>query len=52
MAVKAGDALSHAEMTHLLQELAETENPYLCPHGRPVVLVLSIEELERRFKRG
>lgn len=52
MAVKAGDALSHAEMTHLLQELAETENPYLCPHGRPVVLVLSIEELEKRFKRG
>jgi len=52
MAVKAGDALSHAEMTHLLQELAETENPYLCPHGRPVVLVLSIEELERRFKRA
>lgn len=52
MAVKAGDSLSHAEMTHLLQELADTENPYLCPHGRPVVLVLSIEELERRFKRG
>lgn len=52
MAVKAGDALSHAEMTHLLQELAETENPYLCPHGRPVVLVLSNEELEKRFKRG
>jgi DNA mismatch repair protein MutL len=52
MAVKAGDTLSHTEMTHLLQELAETENPYLCPHGRPVVLVLSIEELERRFKRA
>jgi len=52
MAVKAGDALSHAEMTHLLRELVDTENPYLCPHGRPVVLVLSIEELERRFKRG
>jgi len=52
MAVKAGDALSHAEMTHLLRELADTENPYLCPHGRPVVLVLSIEELEKRFKRG
>ncbi len=51
MAVKAGDALSHVEMTHLLQELADTENPYLCPHGRPVVLVLSNEELERRFKR-
>ncbi len=51
MAVNAGDALSHVEMTHLLQELADTENPYLCPHGRPVVLVLSNEELERRFKR-
>jgi len=52
MAVKAGDSLSHTEMTHLLQELADTENPYLCPHGRPVILVLSTEELERRFKRA
>lgn len=52
MAVKAGDRLNIAEMTHLLQELADTENPYLCPHGRPVVLVLSIEELERLFKRA
>lgn len=51
MAVKAGDELSVVEMTHLLQELAQTENPYLCPHGRPVVLMISVEELERRFKR-
>jgi DNA mismatch repair protein MutL len=51
MAVKAGDSLSHAEMEHLLRELAGTENPYLCPHGRPITITLTAEELLRRFKR-
>ena len=52
MAVKAGDPLSHAEMEHLLRELASTENPYLCPHGRPITITLTAEELLRRFKRA
>ncbi len=51
MAVKAGDPLSHAEMEKLLLDLGETENPYLCPHGRPITLVLGRGDLERRFKR-
>ncbi|MCC6443108.1 MAG: DNA mismatch repair endonuclease MutL [Armatimonadetes bacterium] len=50
-AVKAGDALTHEEMAHLLDELRETRNPYTCPHGRPIVIVLSVAELEKRFKR-
>jgi DNA mismatch repair protein MutL len=52
MAVKAGDPLSHTEMEHLLRELAGTENPYLCPHGRPITITLTAEELLRRFKRA
>ncbi len=52
MAVKAGDTLSHAEMEKLLADLAKTENPYLCPHGRPIAIVMSKEELLRRFKRA
>ena len=52
MAVKAGDPLTHAEMEHLLRELASTENPYLCPHGRPITITLTAEELLRRFKRA
>lgn len=51
MAVKAGDPLSHAEMEKLVVDLASTENPYLCPHGRPITIVLSRDELMRKFKR-
>ncbi len=51
MAVKAGDRLSVEEMEGLLQQLAETTNPHVCPHGRPAVVLVSIAELERRFKR-
>jgi DNA mismatch repair protein MutL len=51
MAVKAGDPLSHAEMEKLMLDLAATENPYLCPHGRPITLVLKRGDLLRKFKR-
>lgn len=51
MAVKAGDPLSVPEMEKLIVDLASTENPYLCPHGRPITIMLSREELLRKFKR-
>jgi len=51
MAVKAGDPLNLPEMKRLIEDLAHTENPYLCPHGRPITLNLTWEELEKRFKR-
>ncbi|MBX3119742.1 MAG: DNA mismatch repair endonuclease MutL [Fimbriimonadaceae bacterium] len=51
MAVKAGDPLSLAEMERLIMELATTENPYLCPHGRPITLTLTSDDLMKRFKR-
>lgn len=51
MAVKSGDPLSHAEMEKLIVDLASTENPYLCPHGRPITITLSRDELFRKFKR-
>ncbi len=52
LAVKAGDPLSMPEMQKLIEDLAKTENPYLCPHGRPITLILTWSELERRFKRS
>lgn len=52
MAVKSGDPLSMAEMERLLVDLASTENPYLCPHGRPITLTLGKDELMRKFKRA
>jgi len=51
MAVKSGDPLSPAEMEKLIVDLASTENPYLCPHGRPITITLSKDELFRKFKR-
>jgi DNA mismatch repair protein MutL len=51
MAVKAGDPLSHAEMEKLIVDLATTENPYMCPHGRPITITLGVNELMRKFHR-
>lgn len=51
MAIKAGDRLGIAEMEKLLFDLARTENPFLCPHGRPITISLGKSELMRRFKR-
>ncbi len=50
-AIKAGDSLNEAEMRSLIDQLFATTMPYVCPHGRPVVLRISIEELDRRFGR-
>jgi DNA mismatch repair ATPase MutL len=51
LAVKAGDTLTDDEMRALLEQLAHATMPYVCPHGRPVLLRLSTEELDRRFGR-
>ena len=51
MAIKAGDVISMAEMERLVQDLAQTDNPYLCPHGRPITIQMPKTELRRRFKR-
>ena len=52
LAVKAGDPLTIEEMQGLLEQLAETENPYLCPHGRPIVVTIGFHELDKQFKRA
>jgi DNA mismatch repair protein MutL len=50
-AVKAGEKLSKASMDALLKSLAQTENPFTCPHGRPTIIHMSYRDLESRFKR-
>ena len=50
-AVKMHEPLSAEAMQHLVTELFESEQPYVCPHGRPVVLKLTDADLERRFGR-
>ena len=50
-AIKAGQKLSLIEMQDLIDRLFACENPYTCPHGRPIVLKFSLEDLGRRFGR-
>jgi len=50
-AVKANHVLSFDEAAALIKELLTLENPYHCPHGRPVIISMSQYELERKFKR-
>jgi DNA mismatch repair protein MutL len=50
-AVKAGDPLNQVEMESLLDQLFATKVPYVCPHGRPVSIKISISELDKRFGR-
>jgi DNA mismatch repair protein MutL len=50
-AIKAGDRLTDPEMRSLLDQLFSTAMPYVCPHGRPVVLKIATDELDRRFGR-
>lgn len=50
-AVKAGQRLSEEEIRSLLSQLAETENPFTCPHGRPIILRFDDREILKRFGR-
>lgn len=50
-AVKTGDKLSAPEMSALIDQLFSTREPYFCPHGRPVVVNLTLDELDKRFGR-
>ena len=50
-AVKAGDALTKEEMRELVNRLFATKHPYYCPHGRPIIVQLSLNELDKRFER-
>jgi DNA mismatch repair protein MutL len=50
-AVKMHDPLAPEAMESLLSELFEAEQPFACPHGRPIILRLSDTDLEVRFKR-
>jgi DNA mismatch repair protein MutL len=50
-AFKAGDILSAEQMHRLLHDLEAAWSPATCPHGRPSFVLLTLEELERRFMR-
>ncbi len=50
-AVKGNQRLSAAEAKELIEELLTLENPYNCPHGRPTIISMTKQEIEKKFKR-
>jgi len=50
-AVKAGDYLAIEEMESLIDQLFQAEVPYVCPHGRPVLVKIPLLELDKKFGR-
>ncbi|NTV24889.1 MAG: DNA mismatch repair endonuclease MutL [Chlorobiaceae bacterium] len=50
-AIMTGQKLSLEEMRMLIDRLFATRMPYVCPHGRPVIIRLSLDELDRMFGR-
>lgn len=49
--IKANQYVSSLEISYLLHDLAKCNNPYTCPHGRPVIVSYSKYEIEKWFKR-
>ena len=49
--IKAGDSVTVSEMYGLLRQLDLCDLPYTCPHGRPIMVKLPLEDLEKMFRR-
>lgn len=49
--IKANHRLSESEAVSLIEQLPACENPYNCPHGRPVLVKMTTRDLEKMFKR-
>ena len=49
--IKANHFLTPNEARRLLEDLKYTENPYNCPHGRPVLVKMTNKDMEKMFKR-
>ena len=51
-AIKSGDKLTFQEMTSLIDDLFAAKMPYVCPHGRPTLIRITTDELDKRFSRS
>jgi DNA mismatch repair protein MutL len=50
-AIKAGDRLTREEMISLFRQLNECDLPFTCPHGRPTMTKIMVDDLEKMFRR-
>ncbi len=51
MSIKAGDKITYDEAIELWRQLMETDKPFTCPHGRPIVVKFTRSDFEKMFKR-
>ena len=49
--IKANHSINRMEIDSLLKQLNDCENPYTCPHGRPSIIKLTLNEIETMFER-
>ena len=49
--MNANTPLAPEEMERLVTDLGLTETPYFCPHGRPIVSRVSMQDIRRELKR-
>lgn len=50
-AIKANDLMSLSEVEQLINELCNCKTPFVCPHGRPIMLTIDISKIEKLFQR-
>lgn len=50
-AIKANDRLMDIEVKALIDQLKNLDDPYTCPHGRPIIIKISKHEIEKKFNR-
>jgi len=51
LSVKSGEPLTHEEMSHMVDELFACSMPYSSPSGKPTLITIGIDELEKKFKK-
>ena len=49
--IKANHYLDKQQMERLIEDLRKADNPFTCPHGRPVLIHFTTYEVEKMFKR-
>lgn len=49
--IRSGQKLSHIEMRDIFESLKRCDNPYSCPHGRPIIWKMTLSEIDKNFER-
>jgi DNA mismatch repair protein MutL len=50
--IRAGQKLTDTEMQNIIQQLLNAREPFVCPHGRPIMLKVPLKRLDRMFGRS